>query len=89
MFFQTNTELFQDMGYGEAMLLCLIKSLSKKGKCYMTNKSLADVFNTSERTVQRWLMTLHQSGYITSYYEEVNGHERRVIEPRHDKNVVK
>lgn len=68
------------LNYGEIILLAHVTSLSKNGKCYITNKALAELLCTSERTIKRWISDLRDKKLIIIYYEELNMGERRIIE---------
>ncbi len=46
--------------YGELTALC-----NEKGFCWATNSYFAKLYETSERTIQRWLNALKEAGYIT------------------------
>ena len=68
-----------ELGYGEILLFSQIVSLSEKGKFFMTNKAIADLFCTSERTVKRWIANLKSKGLIDIFYEDIDGYEKRVM----------
>ena len=59
-----------ELNYGEIILLALITNIDK---FYMTNEALANLMNTSIRTIKRWLANLKEKGLIDIYYEEVGG----------------
>lgn len=65
-----------ELNYGEIILLALITNIDK---FYMTNEALANLMNTSIRTIKRWLANLKEKGLIDIYYEEVGGAERRIM----------
>ena len=69
-----------ELNYGEILTLSYIHSFYENGgRCFATNKALADVLETSERTVKRWIQNLKEKKLVDVYYEDVNGVERRVI----------
>lgn len=45
--------------YGEITALC-----KKEGYCWATNKHFADLYQTSEKTISRWIANLEEKGYI-------------------------
>lgn len=45
--------------YGEITALC-----RKEGYCWATNKHFADLYNTSEKTITRWISNLEEKGFI-------------------------
>ena len=49
--------------YGEITALC-----NSKGFCWADNKYFARLYSTSERTVQRWIESLAENGYIIKNY---------------------
>lgn len=68
-----------ELCYGEILLLSLIISFDK---CYMTNKTFAELLYSSERSIKRWLMNLKRNDLIEVYYDNVKGVERRVVVPK-------
>lgn len=68
------------LNYGEIIMLSHIVSLSENGKCYMSNRAFADMLNTSERTIKRWIQDMREKQVLELYYEEQDdGRERRVL----------
>jgi DNA-binding transcriptional ArsR family regulator len=61
--------------YGQIASLC-----NKEGYCWAGNAYFADLHGVSDRTVQRWLMSLKDSGYVTVEFSLVDG--TREIETR-------
>ena len=45
--------------YGEITALC-----KKEGYCWATNKHFAELYETSEKTISRWIANLEDKGYI-------------------------
>jgi len=66
------------LSYAEVVLLSYISSMEK---FYATNDYIADVMQTSPRTIKRWLAKLKSADLISIYYEKVYGVERRIIVP--------
>lgn len=65
------------------LLFGKIKALSnnKNKFCWASNKSLAEYFNTTDRTIRRWLEELTENGLIKREYKLKEGtHE---VESRH------
>lgn len=56
--------------YGEITALC-----SKEGYCWASNKYFANLYDTSEKTITRWVKQLKDGGYINckNKYEERTG----------------
>ena len=85
MYFAVDKKIFKltkkpmELNYGELFLLAYIDSFRNGKVCYMTNKALANILGTSERTVVRWLTNLKQKELIKIYYEEIDCRERRVL----------
>lgn len=56
--------------YGEITALC-----SKEGYCWASNKYFSDLYDTSDRTISRWVKQLKDGGYINckNKYDEKTG----------------
>lgn len=56
--------------YGEITALC-----SKEGYCWATNRYFASLYDTSEKTITRWVKQLKDGGYINckNKYDERTG----------------
>lgn len=50
--------------YGEITALC-----NEKGYCWATNEYFASLYNTSEKTITRWISSLKDSDYIDTKIE--------------------
>lgn len=88
MYIQVSDKLLQfvrapdELNYGEIILLSHIVSLNKgENKCFMSNKALADLLNTTERTIKRWIAHLKERDLVKTYYEYNGSKERRVMVP--------
>ena len=68
-----------NLSYGEILLLAYISGLER---VYITNETLADLLNTSVRSIKRWLSKLNAESLIDVYYERINGVDRRIIVPK-------
>lgn len=63
--FYRNLDADRQIPSGAKLLLRKIRQLSaKKGFCWATNKTLAEMFASATRTVQRWVRALKDLGYI-------------------------
>lgn len=63
--FYINLDADRRIPSGAKLLLRKIRQLSaKKGFCWATNKTLAEMFEAAARTVQRWIRALKDLGYI-------------------------
>lgn len=63
--FYRNLDVDRRIPSGAKLLLRKIIQLSaKKGFCWATNKTLAEMFEAAARTVQRWIRALKDLGYI-------------------------
>ena len=63
--FYINLDADRRIPSGAKLLLRKIIQLSaKKGFCWATNKTLAEMFEAAARTVQRWIRALKDLGYI-------------------------
>lgn len=63
--------------YGEITALC-----NEKGYCWASNEYFAQQYNVGKSTIQRWLKTLEERGYITrdvKYKDNSNEIEARYI----------
>jgi len=65
------------LNYGQIIMLAYIKGFEN---CFITNKALAELLGTSERTIKRWVQELKEKNLLNVYYEEENGRERRILE---------
>lgn len=56
--------------YGEITALC-----NKEGYCWASNKYFSNLYNTSDRTISRWVKQLKDGGYIDciNKYDEKTG----------------
>jgi hypothetical protein len=64
--------------YGEITALC-----NKRGYCWAGNKYFADLYDTTESSVKRWIKNLSDAGYIVVSYNYVEGKKEiqsRIIE---------
>lgn len=68
-----------EINYGQVILLSYIYSLNENGDCFITNRALAELLGTSERTIKRWLQELKEKGLLDVYYEDFEGRERRFM----------
>lgn len=76
--------------YGELTALC-----SKEGYCWASNKYFADLYEVETRTIQRWLGSLAECGFIDIQVIKGAAQSLRKIflnggfkkSPTHDKNV--
>ena len=66
--------------FGEITALC-----NDKGYCWATNEYFADLYDTSNRTIQRWLTDLKDAGYICTEDESTS---RKIYIVTGDKNVT-
>lgn len=57
--------------YGEVSALC-----NEKGFCWATNKYFADLYETTSRTIQRWLKLLEDNNFI---YIDNSGPRRKIF----------
>lgn len=63
--FYINLDADRRIPSGAKLLLRKIRQLSvKKGFCWATNKTLAEMFASATRTVQKWIRALKDLGYI-------------------------
>lgn len=63
--FYRNLDTDRRIPSGAKLLLRKIRQLSvKKGFCWATNKTLAEMMGVTERTVQRWIRALKDFSYI-------------------------
>lgn len=74
--------------YGEITALC-----SKEGYCWANNEYFADQYNVETRTVQRWLKSLKDKGFIFIEHEKDSKrkiwiHKEIKEKIRDDKNVT-
>ena len=69
--------------YGEITTLC-----NKTGECWATNSYFARLYNTTDRTVRRWISNLVRLGFIRSVVSNEDGNTRHIciVSPA-DKNV--
>ncbi len=67
--------------YGEITALC-----NEKGYCWSNNRYFSDLYQTTERTVQRWLMGLTKENFIK--IEDGDSQKRKIFINGHDKNVI-
>ena len=78
--YDTNISANAKLLYGEITALC-----NEKGYCWATNEYFADLYDTSNRTIQRWLTDLKNAGYI---YTEDESTSRKIRIVTDDKNVT-
>ena len=77
-----------DLNQGEKLLYAEITALcNKTGECWATNKYFAELYNTSERTIKRYLQSLIKCGLVLSSVNKTDGNVRVLSLPR-DKNVT-
>ena len=72
--------------YGEITALC-----NEKGYCWATNEYFASLYNTSEKTITRWISNLKDSEYIDTKIETFRYEDGTVKKIRYiflDKNVI-
>jgi hypothetical protein len=72
--------------YGEITALC-----NEKGYCWATNEYFASLYNTSEKTITRWISNLKDSEYIDTKIEVFRYEDGTVKKIRYiflDKNVL-
>lgn len=63
--FYINLDADRRVPPGAKLLLRKIRQLSvKKGFCWATNKTLAEMFASAKRTIQKWIRALKDFGYI-------------------------
>lgn len=60
----SNAKLF----YSEITALC-----NEKGYCWANNEYFTDLYNTTDRTIRRWLNVLSKNGYVTVEYQYKSG----------------
>ena len=77
---ETQVVTDRNLNESEKILYGIITALSsnRKGECYATNSYLAKFMNCDIRTIQRGLVTLRKSGYITTILKNGN---KRIITP--------
>lgn len=75
--------------YGEITALC-----NQKGFCWASNLYFAQLYEVNERSIQRWINSLKDSGYIIVDYHTltdtnfIDGRCISIVENRYDKNVA-
>lgn len=53
------------------LLYCELSALANvKGYCYASNKYFSELFSVDSRSVQKWLSTLKNNGYIKIVYND-------------------
>lgn len=75
--------------YGEITALC-----NQKGFCWASNLYFAQLYDVNERSIQRWINSLKDNGYIIVDYHTltdtnfIDGRCISIVENRYDKNVA-
>ena len=61
----------RELNTTEKLILSLVISFIKNGdKCYASNNFLADLFNTSERTISKTIRSLIEKGFLKADFSE-------------------
>ena len=61
------------------LLFCEITALSNKhGYCFASNAYFAEIYDTTDRTVSRWVSSLEKAGFVKVTIVKEHGNERRI-----------
>lgn len=87
-----NVRYSTEISNGAKLLYAEITALSnERGYCWASNDYFAGLYNTSPRTISRWLAELGREGFIYSLVDNAKGNTRQIWLPEmaasHAKNV--
>lgn len=81
-----SNDLLPDSNFStlDGNILCMVRSFNESGYVFfMSDKELADINITSEKTIQRSIKRLCAAGLLTSRQDYTGGARRRYLEYSH------